>query len=277
MTSIPPVSWVNQRRLDLACGLSLLTRLPAGWLAPAASRTSTTPWPLARSVWCWPVIAMLIGAVTGCVLALLRMAHVPALAAAALALTCQTILTGGLHEDGLADMADGCGGATPDRRLAIMRDSRVGSYGVMALGLGLLVRVSALAALPLQVCILVCATTACLARMAMVLVPILIPPARPDGLARALSALPVWSFLAAVLLASGVTLGLPWGGRSVGLVFQFPLLSALLPAVVSCATALLVAMCAKRLLGGYTGDVLGCCAVVAECLLLCLYAALLCP
>lgn len=138
MTSAQPGHWLDRRRLDLACGLSLLTRLPSIWLAPPADRDSTRPWPLARSIWCWPAIATLIGALTGSLLAALRMVHVPPLAAAGLALACQSILTGGLHEDGLADMADGCGGSTPERRLAIMRDSHVGSYGVMALGLSCL-------------------------------------------------------------------------------------------------------------------------------------------
>ncbi|MCP1228058.1 adenosylcobinamide-GDP ribazoletransferase [Acetobacter fabarum] len=275
MTSVQPGHWLDRRRLDLACGLSLLTRLPSIWLAPPADRDSTQPWPLARSIWCWPVIATLIGALTGSVLAALRMAHVPPLAAAGLALACQSILTGGLHEDGLADMADGCGGSTPERRLAIMRDSHVGSYGVMALGLSLLVRAAALAALPIWASIGVCATTACLARMAMLLVPALVPPARANGLARMLSPLPFPSLWGAVFVAVGVMACLSilaYGHAGLSLWAFLALMAA--PAGIGCATAALVALCARRLLGGFTGDVLGCCAVVAECLLLSFYAAL---
>ena len=266
---------LEQCRLDLACGLSLLTRLPAGWLAPPAYRTGTRPWPLARSIWCWPFIATLIGAFTGSVLAALRMVHVPALAAAGLALACQTMLTGALHEDGLADMADGLGGTTTERRLAIMRDSHVGSYGVMALGLSLLVRTSALATLPVWADIGVCAVTACLARMAMLLVPRLSRPARPDGLARVLYPFPPYSLPGAALVTVGVLSGLSamiHTGMEPGPWAYLTLMGA--PMGISCATALLLAFCAKHLLGGFTGDVLGCCAVVAECLLLSFYAAL---
>ncbi|MDE7547697.1 adenosylcobinamide-GDP ribazoletransferase [Acetobacter fabarum] len=264
--------WLDRRRLDLACGLSLLTRLPASRLAPPADRHSSQPWPLVRSIWCWPVIASLIGALTGSVLAALRVAHVPPLAAAGLALACQNLLTGGLHEDGLADMADGCGGSTPERRLAIMRDSHVGSYGVIALGLSLLVRAAALAALPVWAGIGVCATVAGLARMAMLLVPALVPPARTNGLARMLSPLPAMSLWGAVFMAVGGTacLSITEYGHS-GLWASLALMAA--PTGIGCATAALVALCARRLLGGFTGDVLGCCAVVVECLLLTFYAA----
>ncbi|MFT9424156.1 MAG: adenosylcobinamide-GDP ribazoletransferase [Acetobacter syzygii] len=275
MTNTPPDSLFGQLRLDLACGLSLLTRLPAGWLAPPASRTSTLPWPLARSLWCWPLIALGIGALTGSVLAMLRLAHLPALAAAGLALVCQSALTGGLHEDGLADMADGCGGNTVERRLAIMRDSRIGSYGVIALCLSLLVRASALATLPVWACLTVCSITACLARLAMLLVPTLALPARTDGLARTLTPLPTRALCVATFLAVSATFGLSFIVSGKGEALFSCLALGLGATALACATAGVVAVCAKRLLSGYTGDVLGCCAVLAECLLLNLYAAAL--
>ncbi|WP_338332918.1 adenosylcobinamide-GDP ribazoletransferase [Acetobacter sp. LMG 32666] len=277
MTLPPPECLLNRRRLDLACGLSLLTRLPVGWLAPATCTTGTNPWPMARSIWCWPIIAALIGGMTGIVLAVLRTAHVPALAAAGLALACQTLLTGGLHEDGLADMADGYGGATPERRLAIMRDSHVGSYGVMALGLSLLIRtaaLAALAALPVWAGIGACAITACLARMAMLLVPVLTPPARTEGLASMLYPLPQYSVIGAAFGATGLLAGLTMGCLGAGLPAWVYLAHICAPVGIACATAVLVATYARRLLGGFTGDVLGCCAVLAECLLLSFYAAL---
>lgn len=274
MPPTPHDPLLHRYRLDLACGLGLLTRLPADWLAPKVDRTGATPWPIARSIWCWPLIAALIGAGTGSVLALLRMAHVPALAAAGLALACQTVLTGALHEDGLADMADGCGASTPERRLAIMRDSRVGSYGVMALGLSLLIRAAALAALPVWAGIAACAMAACLGRMSMLLIPVCTPPARPDGLARALLPLAPLSLGFAALGSMIVILGLARLGYGGGLHLGAYLALTLAPAGIGCATAWLVGLCAKRLLGGFTGDVLGCCAVLVDCLLLSFYAAL---
>ncbi len=274
MTRTQPESLLDRCRLDLACGLSLLTRLPAGWLAPRASKTGAAPWPMARSIWCWPLIAALIGTATGTVLAILRIAHVPALAAAGLALACQTVITGALHEDGLADMADGCGASTPERRLAIMRDSRVGSYGVIALCLSLLVRAAALAALPLWSAIATCAMSACLARMAMLLIPAFAPPARPDGLARALCPLPASALGCAGLATCAVIFGLPFMRHGAGLPIGGYLALTVAPAGISCATAWLVTLCARYLLGGFTGDVLGCCAVLVDCLLLSFYAAL---
>lgn len=229
---------------------------------------------MARSIWCWPLIATGLGAGTGCMLVALRMAHVPALAAAGLALACQTALTGALHEDGLADTADSFGATTPERKLAIMRDSRVGSYGVIALCLCLLVRAAALAALPVHSAIVICAVTACLARMAMLLVPAYSPPARPDGLARILYPLPRRSLGLAALGTMTIVLGLPWVGHVTGLPLWAYLAGTIVPAGIGCATAWLVARGAMRLLGGFTGDVLGCCAVLVECLLLSFYAAL---
>lgn len=252
-------------RLDLACGLSLLTRLPVLWLAPKSCHGQA--WPMARSIWCWPLIGAGIGAVTGTTLALLMLAHVPPLAAACLALTVQTLLTGGLHEDGLADMADGCGASTPQRRLEIMRDSRVGSYGVMALCLSYGIRAGALLAFSPVMAPLACALAGGLARAAMLAIPAWLPPARTDGLAHALSPLPRRALLGAGLatLALYLSLGLALGAQPAVLVA---------PALAALVATYVVGRQTRRLLGGYTGDVLGCCAVVTDCLVLTALAAL---
>ncbi|KXV69706.1 hypothetical protein AD951_05365 [Acetobacter malorum] len=207
-TPAPADSFGARLRLDLACGLSLLTRLPVGWLLSPAQRASTALWPMGRSIWCWPLIGAAIGLLVGTVFWLLRLGHVAALPAAGLALAFQCVLTGGLHEDGLADMADGCGGATRERRLEIMRDSRIGSYGVMALGLSLLVRASAVAVLPAGVAMLALAVSACLARAVLLVLPASLPPARPDGLARSLNPLPRGSLWVGLVLAGVSVVGL---------------------------------------------------------------------
>ncbi|KXV18615.1 hypothetical protein AD933_02970 [Acetobacter malorum] len=317
----PAESFGERLRLDLACGLSLLTRLPVGWLLSPTQRASTALWPMGRSIWCWPLIGTAIGLLVGAVFWLLRLGHVAALPAAGLALAFQCVLTGGLHEDGLADMADGCGGATRERRLEIMRDSRIGSYGVMALGLSLLVRASAVAALPAGVAVLALAVSACLARAVLLVLPACLPPARPDGLARSLNPLPrgpLWMGLAlagvsVVALAGGMakalvragfeTAGMVWvrtggaalSGSSVGpgmtpdaarhllvsgggdwlygdgTLTALISLSAVAIALAACG---LVGVAARRLLGGYTGDVLGAAAVLTECLVLAGFTAL---
>src|SRR5690606_40192087 len=104
--------------------------------------------------------------------------------AAALALAAAMLMTGCLHEDGLSDVADGIGGgSTRERKLEIMRDSRIGSYGTAALVISLLLRWSALAALagPAQVFAAFIAAH-CASRALPGALMHVLPPARADGL-----------------------------------------------------------------------------------------------
>src|SRR5271166_1335207 len=121
--------------------IQLLTRLPV----PHAEGF-TSEW-MERGVKYFPLAGALVGAF--CALILLAASHLwngalPALLTVAAGIA----ITGGLHEDGFADFFDGMGGATRDARLAIMKDSRAGTYGVLALVLGVGMKVLALAALP---------------------------------------------------------------------------------------------------------------------------------
>jgi adenosylcobinamide-GDP ribazoletransferase len=166
-------------------------------------------------------------------------------------------LTGGLHLDGLADVADGLGGShgDPARALAIMRDSRIGAFGAAALALVLLVKVAAAAALlgrggpgPAAWALL-CAPT--LARFAAVPLVVLFPYARPQGLGRAFHDGGGWRELAlAAALAAAV---LAWFGLRVAL-----------PAAVSLATVAVAALSIQRRLGGLTGDAYGAAIELAE-------------
>ena len=110
--------------------------------------------------------------------------HLPPLPAAALAVAATVAVTGALHEDGLADVADGFGGgATRERKLEIMRDSRIGTYGVCALILSFILRISALTNLgdpALVTAVLVAAHAA--ARAPIPAFMRLVPAARTDGL-----------------------------------------------------------------------------------------------
>ena len=97
----------------------------------------------------FPVVGALIGLSIGCLCLALRAAGLPDLAAAALALGAGALLTGALHEDGLADVADGFGGGRDTAsKLEIMRDSRLGTYGALILLVGFAAKVSALSAIP---------------------------------------------------------------------------------------------------------------------------------
>ena len=117
-----------RRRLDEArLALMLLTRLPVGRLKdPVPS--------LAEARWAYPLVGLVIGAIAWVAHHGALMLGLGPLPAALVALGAMVLVTGALHHDGLADFADGLGGGRdPDHRLEIMRDSRIGSYGALAL------------------------------------------------------------------------------------------------------------------------------------------------
>jgi adenosylcobinamide-GDP ribazoletransferase len=229
----------------LAAAFMLLTRLPLG--RPA--RGSAPPAP-----WAFPVVGGVVGLLAGLVLRLAEFEKLPPLLAAGWAVVALLLLTGALHEDGLADTADGLGGGqTAARKLEIMRDSRIGTFGAVALVLSLALRVAALAALadPGRVAVALIAA-GMLGRGAMIGVMLALRPARPDGMAAALGPVRIGPAVvglgiagACVLLSHGV--------------------HALLGAVL--AGALMVCL-ARRQIGGYTGDILGATEQAAECAVL---------
>jgi len=167
------------RPSDLGRALGLLTRLPVPVTEAARG---------ARAAWAWPLAGAVLGGLAafagGAALAL----GLPAPVAALLALGALVMLSGGLHEDGLADAADGLwGGWTREQRLAIMCDSRIGSYGVIALVLGLGLRAVALTLVFAEGAAAAAAAlviAAMVSRAAMAGVMAALPPARADGLAR---------------------------------------------------------------------------------------------
>jgi adenosylcobinamide-GDP ribazoletransferase len=134
---------IQIRRLwfDLLTAVQFLTRLrvPSGPYEPES---------LARAVKFFPIVGLLIGSGSLLLYSLLA-PHLPSTIVALLVVVYLVVITGGLHEDGLADSFDGFGGGwEPDRALAIMRDSHIGTYGVAALALSLVARVLLIAALP---------------------------------------------------------------------------------------------------------------------------------
>ncbi|WP_141260727.1 adenosylcobinamide-GDP ribazoletransferase [Komagataeibacter diospyri] len=243
---------MGRLRADLVCGIGLLTRMPVGWLAHDG-----LPYSMTRSIWCWPLVGGGAGACGGLLYAGLLWLGIAALPAAGLGVGMLLLACGGLHEDGLADMADGCGGGQDRaRKLEIMRDSRVGSYGVMAVVIALLVRVTALAAMPGAMAIMAMSVAGALARAVMVVVLWRLPPARSDGLASSMAALPGYALVACMGLAGLCATVL------------LPLPRATLACAVAIGTAVIMCLFARRQIGGQTGDVLGATAVVTECAIL---------
>ncbi|HUF55136.1 MAG TPA: adenosylcobinamide-GDP ribazoletransferase [Thermohalobaculum sp.] len=205
---------------------------------------------LARATGWFPAVGLVVGAVAAAVW-LLAAAVLPAPAAAGLALAAGLMLTGGLHEDGLADTADGIGGGgTTARRLEIMADSRIGAHGALALILSLGLRWVALATLAPWAGALALVVAATLGRAAMVPVAAALPYARPKGLGRLAEGAGGREVALALGLALTVALAGGWGG-----------LLALVAAALSAGA--LAAFLARRL-GGYTGDTLGAVEQTAE-------------
>ena len=230
-----------RRALDqLRFAMMMLTRLPVGQLSdPVPS--------LAQSAWAFPLVGAVTGSLGWAVLVALSQIGLSAMLAALLALAAMIWVTGALHEDGLADVADGLGGGR-DREacLEIMRDSRIGSYGVVALVLVLGLKATALAELLSQDSAALWASVVFVAiasRALMLAVLILLPPARPDGLGHTAAGPAPLALLpgVAVLVASGGLIGV--AGIAVVLVMAL--------------AAIAMAGLAHRRINGQTGDVLG--------------------
>ena len=230
-------------RLDEArLALMLLTRLPAGRLAGTAPA-------LGRAAKAFPLVGLITGPIGWAVYAGASAAGLPTGVAAGLTLFALALATGALHLDGLADCADGLfGGRDRARRLEIMRDSRIGSYGVAALILCLGLQGTAIAAAAPALPAFLLAGVG--SRIAMTAVLIALPPARDDGLGRS-AARAGWGALApggAVLLVVAAMSG-----------------PIALPALALAALATFwVARLARARIGGQTGDVLGASQALAE-------------
>ncbi|MBO0755612.1 MAG: adenosylcobinamide-GDP ribazoletransferase [Bradyrhizobiaceae bacterium] len=249
---MPPPVWLRDIVSDLKAALQFSTRLPmSGWLA--GDRVD-----FARMAWAIPIAGAIVGLIGSLVYALVRALGLAPVPSAALSLVATMLTTGCLHEDGLADAADGFGGGgSRDEKLEIMHDSRVGTYGTCALILSVLLRTSAIASIATPALVtpaLIAAHAA--SRATMPLSMWLVPPARADGLSAAAGSVSLRSVgiagalgLAALVLVFGITAGV--------------VLTVLLLLVIGGMARL----CIKQI-GGQTGDVLGALEQVSEIIIL---------
>ena len=206
-----------------------------------------------RAVVWFPLVGLVVGTVVGSVY--LTLSEVTtSLVAAAIAMGTGALLTGGFHEDGLGDMADGFGGGwTPRQRLDIMKDSRLGTYGVLAIVTTVVIRVAALAALTGARAVVLVAAVHLLARTWALLVLAFARPARPDGLGATSSGAASSTSLALVALS--------W--FAVGALAVGPGRFVVLAGLGALGTASTVWL-SYRKIDGVTGDVLGAVEQVTE-------------
>ncbi|MSP82856.1 MAG: adenosylcobinamide-GDP ribazoletransferase [Alphaproteobacteria bacterium] len=239
-------------------------------LATAARFFTTAPIPgghsrLADAAWAFGVIGAGVGALAGLTYAIADGLGLHHLLAAILAVAAAAVLTGALHEDGLADAADALG-VRGDRecRLAAMRESGVGAYGVLALVLVTLGRVGAIAAIadPLAVLGALLAAGA-VSRAALVPIMQAQSPARTDGLAAG----------AGQPSANGATIAVAIA--AILAVIGTGPLTAIAGLIVAGLAAYGIAHLARRLLGGHTGDVLGAVQQISELVFLMAVSAIL--
>ena len=241
---------------DLRTAVAFLTRLPM------PHPQGAMPENFVRAHRMFPLVGAAIGCAVGLLCLALRAIGLPDLAAAALALGGSALLTGALHEDGLADVADGFGGGRDvAAKLEIMRDSRLGTYGALILMVSFVAKLAALARLPDGHVVQSLVVAHALARGVLPLMAMSLDYARKDGLAanagRPDSATALTAGAIAVLIA---LVALPWR-------------AALGAVLVTAACAIGMAWLARRQIGGQTGDVLGGTEQIGETAILLLLAA----
>ncbi|MDP6603880.1 MAG: adenosylcobinamide-GDP ribazoletransferase [Rhodospirillales bacterium] len=230
---------------DLRAAGAFLTVLPVPM--PVGARGRKVAKPPASAVRAFPVIGAGVGIIAGAALMVGRDLSIHPMAGALIALAVAAALTGALHEDGLADTADGLGGGqTAAARLKVMQDSRIGSFGVLAIVFSVAIRAAFLAGMATPgVAVLALIAAGAASRGAMSAVMVAIPTARHQGLAATFGRPAREDAVTGALL-----------GGALALLCLGPL-AGILAVALSAATAFAVAGLAKRHLGGYTGDVLG--------------------
>jgi adenosylcobinamide-GDP ribazoletransferase len=236
------------------------TRLPVAPSMPVASGD------IARASWAIPVAGALVGALGALAYRLAVRVGLPPPVAAAVALAAGMAATGCLHEDGLADTADGFGGHGRERKLEIMRDSRLGTFGACALLMSLLLRWSAVASIAdVGAVALALVAAHAAARAPLPAVMALVPPARGDGLTASAGLPPREAVVAAGLLGT------------LALVLCLGPTAAVVALILLAAAAVIIARVTAKAIGGHTGDVLGALEQINEILVLLVAATLARP
>jgi len=244
---------------DLAHCVRFYSRLPVPALPWEQDAHALPNFP--RLVRVIPLAGLLLGLVPAATMIVALLLDLGPWLSAMLAVAAMVLATGALHEDGLADVADSFGATTRDRRLEIMRDSRIGSFGATALFLALALRIGALAEIVSRAdaaaAVAAILITASLSRTAGLMPLVFLPPARRDGLSHAVGQPARDTFWLAAGIAGAIAV-------VVGAFAGLPPFGIALTIVLSGLAGLALTGFAARHLGGQTGDIVGAAQQVAE-------------
>ncbi len=230
-------------------GLWSECKLALAFLTVLPVRLAEPPALLAAAVRAFPLIGVVVGVVGALVYALADLLTLATSISALLAVGAMVLLTGALHEDGLADTADGLGGRDRETRLTIMRDSRIGTFGALALILAVTLKVSAIsfAGFADEVALVVVAASAG-SRACMPAIMYMLPAARGDGLGHDAGRPDRRRVVDAGALGAAAIIGtLGWSAA-------FAAFTAIAAAAL---VTVLLGVLFRRRFGGYTGDTLG--------------------
>lgn len=239
---------MNKLLDHLALTLAFFSRIP---LPAAFGNRISHEAKLGEAAGFFPIAGLII-AIPVALVWFIASSYLPASIAAGLAIGLSLLITGGLHEDGFADCADGLGATqNRERAMEIMRDSRIGTYGSLALILSIGLRWAALTSLgPISgiLAILICNSGA---RSAMTIAMQFSNYARQDGLGKQANDMPQSSFIVAIAVAFIIALTAGWFWGVIALLMGF-------------VTSWLFLKRLEHRLGGYTGDGLGAMEQIAE-------------
>jgi len=244
----------NKYFIDMLATVMFFTRIPVTW-----SKFSDETPDLARASWAFTVAGFIIGLLSGLIGDIFLILGLGSLLSSIIAIAFSIFITGALHEDGLADVADGFGGGVSSENIIeIMRDSRLGTYGVIALLLGLLMRIGvviSLVELGYSLAVVLSVGFAS-GKLAILYTRAWFNPSDLANLGQSLGPIPSINLVVATAV---------WG---IPVLIFFPILGSLLGVIIVSFLIYLVGFKSEQKLGGITGDILGAIAFSSEILLL---------
>ena len=239
---------------DMLLSVSFLTRIPI-------SKDLLFERHLMDAAWSFPLIGGLVGFLGGMVALLLSYFNISPIIISFITIGAIILLTGGLHEDGLADTADGFGiNKNPEGKINIMRDSQIGVYGTLALIIAISVKAVALSELinkdQFFACVIALIVSGALSRSTIVGIAFFLEKASETGLAsvagKPRATVVGICFLISILLC----------------IFLLPLTKVLAAILLSIVTTVVIGFLSKKQINGYTGDILGAAQMLSETALL---------